>query len=90
MRSNLGVRFDVVDRCIVCGRRWTVATALVKNIAVAVMERVDRRDIPHNMCPDVHPPAIYFVNRIKPVLNTLVPTPTNSPARKVASGCFDR
>lgn len=43
------------------GEGWslTTATAVEKNVAVAIIERHERREIPHNMCPEVHPPANY-------------------------------
>jgi hypothetical protein len=35
----------------------TTATAVEKNVTVAMTERHERRETPHNMCPEVHPPA---------------------------------
>jgi len=39
------------------GLNLTAATAAEKNVTVAIMERHERRETPHNMCPEVHPPA---------------------------------
>ena len=52
---------DVGEDTLAKGLSLTTATAVEKNVAVAMMERRDRRETPHNMCPEVHPFANYSV-----------------------------